>query len=362
MKINVFKKAFHSFLLVASLTFGCFQLSSCSSSSNDNDSHLTGFEDTWEKVTGLPSSDLGKIELINCSQVEYLPYENKNYSITKKSAYVFSGIKNNKLWISVYEPNVLDKDKEGMDLSVYDKVGYSKVYEWSDSENFNFNKRIDKYTTITINRINCSALVLKKNGFALTMAYEGYKNNKPDSQISSGDDYCSVKLTKFVKNGVVKDSLNFILEDVYQWYCDYFVNQSRMGNGEIINIDGSAPHIYFGNWWKGVEAVAMDETVNYFSLTRNKLLIQPVNYSWEDENSMKIYRIIFYSLIWKIKDEDVAKKLNIKLGEKDKISYELLKKVDEHTWKYKAHVVYDDWDTPDADYEILVDIDKGELK
>ena len=80
MKINVFKKAFHSFLLVASLTFGCFQLSSCSSSSNDNDSHLTGFEDTWEKVTGLPSSDLGKIELINCSQVEYLPYENKNYS------------------------------------------------------------------------------------------------------------------------------------------------------------------------------------------------------------------------------------------------------------------------------------------
>ena len=146
MKINVFKKAFHSFLLVASLTFGCFQLSSCSSSSNDNDSHLTGFEDTWEKVTGLPSSDLGKIELINCSQVEYLPYENKNYSITKKSAYVFSGIKNNKLWISVYEPNVLDKDKEGMDLSVYDKVGYSKVYEWSDSENFNFNKRIDKYT------------------------------------------------------------------------------------------------------------------------------------------------------------------------------------------------------------------------
>lgn len=220
MKINIFKKAFNSFLLVASLTFGCFQLSSCSSS-NDNDSPLTGFEDTWEKVTGLPSSDLSKIELINCSQVEYLPYENKNYSITKKSAYVFSGIKNNKLWISVYEPNVLDKDKEGMNLSVYDKVGYSKVYEWSDSENFNFNKRIDKYTTITINRINCSALVLKKNGFALTMTYEGYKNNKPDSQISSGDDYCSVKLTKFVKNGIVKDSLNFILDDVYQWYGDF---------------------------------------------------------------------------------------------------------------------------------------------
>lgn len=203
---------------------------------------------------------------------------------------------------------------------------------------------------------------LEKNGFALTMTYEGYKNNKPDSQISSGDDYCSVKLTKFVKNGIVKDSLNFILDDVYQWYGDFFVNQSSTGYGEIINIDGSAPHIYFGNWWKGVEAVAMDETVNYFCLARNKLLIQPEIYPWQDENSMKIYKIIFYSLIWEIKDEDVAKKLNIKLGEKDKISYELLKKVDEHTWKYKVHVVYDDWDTPDADYEILVDIDKGELK
>lgn len=61
-------------------------------------------------------------------------------------------------------------------------------------------------------------------------------------------------------------------------------------------------------------------------------------------------------------DKDVAKKLNVKLGDKDRIEYQLLKKVDEHTWKYKAHVVYEDWDTPDADYEILVDIDKGELK
>ena len=77
MKINVFKKAFNSFLLVASLTFGCLWLSSCSSSNDDTDNVLTHSyqEEMWEKVTGLSYSDISKVNLFGCSTPAYLPYK-----------------------------------------------------------------------------------------------------------------------------------------------------------------------------------------------------------------------------------------------------------------------------------------------
>ena len=127
------------------------------------------------------------------------------------------------------------------------------------------------------------------------------------------------------------------------WYGDYFVKDHK-----LLNIDNCSEYSFF-DWDWNWESIALDEVISFKPLSRLKLRF---------DNNV-IYK---GELIWKIKDEDVAKKLNIKLGEKDKISYELLKKIDEHTWKYKVHIVYDDWDTPDADYEILVDIDKGELK
>ena len=132
--------------------------------------------------------------------------------------------------------------------------------------------------------------------------------------------------------------------------------------GEIINIDGSTPHIYFNILDRYWEAVAMYEVIGRKSLGRSKLRFEVENLSF-NKDSEKYYIINgIQNNIWKINDKDVAKMLNVKLGDKDRIEYQLLKKVDEHIWKYKAHVVYEDWDTPDADYEILVDIDKGELK
>lgn len=94
MKINVFKKAFNSFLLVASLTFGCFQLSSCSSN-DDIDNVLTHSyqEEMWEKVTGLSYSDISKVNLFGCSKPAYLPYKNQDFTTNDKYAYTFYGIK-----------------------------------------------------------------------------------------------------------------------------------------------------------------------------------------------------------------------------------------------------------------------------
>lgn len=344
MKINVFKKAFHSFLLVASLTFGCFQLSSCSS---NNDDKLSDLDHFWEEVSGLPASELSKVEFANLSQVEYLSLDNKDYT-KKPVAYVFSGIKNNKLWLSAYETEVQNESYSEK------KNSYRKILEWNDSKNFITDKRTDKYTTISINNIYCNSLVFKKDGFAFSMTYTG------DTQNSSYGRSSEVTITKFIKNGVVKDSIGLKLKDLTSWYGDYFVNNSNLGYGEIINIDGSTPHIFICLLCPYWELVTMDEFIDRSSLFRAKVCIE------QKKSQMGVkeiyYEIIGYNKIWEIKDEDVAKKLNIKLGEKDKISYELLKKVDEHTWKYKVHVVYDDWDTPDADYEILVDIDKGELK
>ena len=106
----------------------------------------------------------------------------------------------------------------------------------------------------------------------------------------------------------------------------------------------------------------MYEVVGRDVLYRSKLRFE-VKDLWCSKDSEKCYIINgIQNDIWKINDKDVAKKLNVKLEDKDRIEYLLLTKVDKHTWKYKAHVVYEDWDTPDADYEILVDIDKGELK
>ena len=149
MKINVFKKAFHSFLLVASLTFGCFQLSSCSSSNDDTDNVLTHSyqEEMWEKVTGLSYSDISKVNLFGCSKPAYLPYKNQDFTTNDKYAYTFYGIKNKKFWIVAYEPNVFSKNN--MD----NENGYHKVFEWTDSKDFDFDKRISKYTTITTNEI-----------------------------------------------------------------------------------------------------------------------------------------------------------------------------------------------------------------
>ena len=61
--------------------------------------------------------------------------------------------------------------------------------------------------------------------------YEGKKINSPN------DEYSNVTFTKFVKNGVVKDSLDLALQDLYPWSGDSFVNRSESGMGEIINID-----------------------------------------------------------------------------------------------------------------------------
>lgn len=348
-----FESSWLSFLCLVCLFSCCLCFSSCSSSDNDDDSNLTGFEEAWEKVTGLSSSGLGEIKLLSCDKVEYLPYEDKDYSVINKSAFVFSGIKNNKLWLSVYEPNVFDANNR---LDINAKDGFRKVLEWSDSKEFDFNKRLDKYTTISVNNIICQSLVLKKDGFAVTIKYEGKKINSPN------DEYSNVTFTKFVKNGVVKDSLDLALQDLYPWSGDSFVNRSESGMGEIINIDGSTPHIYFNIWVRYWEAVAMYEVVWREGLGRTKLRFEVKNLSL-NKDSEKCYIINgIQNDIWIINDKDVAKKLNVKLGDKDRIEYQLLKKVDEHTWKYKAHVVYEDWDTPDADYEILVDIDKGELK
>ena len=88
-----FESFWLSFLCLVCLFSSCLCFSSCSSSDNDDDSNLTGFEETWEKVTGLSSSGLGEIKLLSCDQVEYLPYEDKDYSVINKSAFVFSGIK-----------------------------------------------------------------------------------------------------------------------------------------------------------------------------------------------------------------------------------------------------------------------------
>lgn len=335
MKINVFKKAFHSFLLVASLTFGCFQLSSCSSSNDDTDNVLTHSyqEEMWEKVTGLSYSDISKVNLFGCSKPAYLPYKNQDFTTNDKYAYTFYGIKNKKFWIVAYEPNVFSKNN--MD----NENGYHKVFEWTDSKDFDFDKRISKYTTITTNEIICNILVLKKEGFALSLSYSGHEKENQEGKLHS------LHLLKRVKNGTEKDStlmfgdVNFLRP----WYGDYFVKDQK-----LLNIDNCSEYSFW-DWDWNWESIALDEVISIKPLSRLKLRF--------DNNA--IYK---GDLIWEIKDEDVAKKLNIKLGEKDKISYELLKKVDEHSWKYKAHVVYDDWDTPDADYEILVDIDKGELK
>lgn len=137
-----FESFWLSFLCLVCLFSSCLCFSSCSSSDNDDDSNLTGFEETWEKVTGLSSSGLGEIKLLSCDQVEYLPYEDKDYSVINKSAFVFSGIKNNKLWLSVYEPNVFNANNW---LDINAKDGFRKVLEWSDSKEFDFNKRLDKY-------------------------------------------------------------------------------------------------------------------------------------------------------------------------------------------------------------------------
>ncbi len=91
MKINVFKKALDSFLLVASLTFGCFQLSSCSSSNDDTDNVLTLSyqEQMWEKVTGLSHSDISKVNLFGCSTPAYLPYKSKTLLPTTNMLILF---------------------------------------------------------------------------------------------------------------------------------------------------------------------------------------------------------------------------------------------------------------------------------
>lgn len=340
MKINVFKKAFNSFLLVICLAFGCLWLLSCSSSNDDdNKGNLTStavdnsIEASWERITGLPSSDISKIELLGRSTSAYLPYDNQDLTTKNKYAYTFYGIKNKKLWIVAYEPNSFSKNNTD------NENGYHKVFEWTDTKDFVYNKRISKYTTITINDIFCHFLVLKKEGFALCLSYLDHK--KEDLSLEGQ----TLHILKRVKNSIEKDSTLLVGHASFlrPWYGDYFVKDQK-----LLNIDNCSEYSFL-DWDEDWESIALDEVISIKPLSRLKLRF--------DNNA--IYK---GDLIWEIKDEDVAKKLNIKLGEKDKISYELLKKVDEHTWKYKVHVVYDDWDTPDADYEILVDIDKGELK
>lgn len=348
MKTKILKRSTsQSVLLFLCLFFSYFLILSCSNSKNDEDkpNPNQGLYELWEKITGSSSTLLDNVELLGYSNINFLPYENHDYSVIDQYAYAFYGVKNGKLWVSAYEPNKFQKgqmDKE---------EGYNKVFEWTDSKDFVYDKRIDKYTTMSINRIGCGPLVLKKNGFALSLTF--YGSPKDDPNLSNLD----YKMTKFVKDGMEKDSVNFTLsKNLYSWYGDAFV-MNYNSRGEMINIDGTSPRIYFFMWDKCWEAVAMDETVGRTFLRRRKLRLTDGLINAEKADGFEIDHVI-----WDITNEEVAKKLNINFGQKDKIEYQLLKKIDEHIWKYAVHVAYADWDTPDADYEILVDIDKGQLE
>ena len=84
------------------------------------------------------------------------------------------------------------------------------------------------------------------------------------------------------------------------WYGDYFVKDQK-----LLNIDNCSEYSFW-DWDWNWESIALDEVISIKPLSRLKLRF--------DNNA--IYK---GDLIWEIKDEDVAKKLNIKLGEKDTV-------------------------------------------
>ena len=287
-----------------------------------------------DRLPGVTFSD-DFVESIDMFHVSYRMFDYKSYlnKYNPDTLVCVSGLKDKKLWITLYKPNYKLKKSE-------------KLFEWISPDTLPLHRRVSKYDTIKYVSISPYQMIVNEKGIALLC----YINGDPYDSHVSFDGYYQIGIIS--KNNMMKDMNVLGCVNIYSTkdstYCMYPMYENRFvlskktnskTTSVLYSMDGEEKHMQIYQLRYGDNIPLSEEYVIY------KAGLNKINIIKGFSNLSKY-----------IKDDAVVAKLGLTLGADDKVSYSFKSINDDGTCTYNVFVKYASWDIPDADYEVKVNI------
>lgn len=301
----------------------------CSSSSDETQNisisidPRTGTNTAWyEFISGQSSSG---IDLMCYNTVH-------TNSDSSDSLLVFTGVKNNKLWVEGYHANA--KDWLAKDVVITEgKLPWqvTKVFSWVDNEDVD---REIRY------RNNQGDIITDSLQYTIPITVFGLENNKVIYYFKKYGTTGKYGI-KFTSTGKAVESIN----GCYWWTNNYLftssiVTTTMQEKYECYSFDGKFQFSTFKNPY------------SYIGISNKYGLFR---YSPQKVN------MIDDTIVWSITEEQICQKLGLVLGEKDELVVSYDSKESETVYVYNVKVQWDDLYKGDENYKIRVNVDTGEL-
>ena len=321
----------------------------CSSSSDEDMYYLNcagsgNDPSTYELISGVSSSD---IKLLCYNKV----YTNSDSS---DSLLVFTGVKNNKLWVEGYHSdtkNWLSSTTEIRGRKLPWNV--NKTFSWVDNQDidreiryrsYDGNIKVDSLIKIIPSGIFCS-----KNEMAISYAKDyGYSNN-----VIFGIKFLGSGKTIESKLTGKCDITNSPTYSFRVGYCYWWGNDYILISLYNFNTNGKTE--------RTSDCYTVDGQYQFSCTTYPGNLIGISRECGLDKSWPMKVNIVDGTTIWSITEEQICQKLGLILGEKDKLVVSYDSKESETVYVYNVKVQWDDLYKGDENYKIRVNVDTGEL-
>ena len=312
----------------------------CSSSSDETQVNQfvsihprDGLDTRWyEIISGQSSSE---IELMCYNTV----YTNSDSS---DSLLVFTGVKNNKLWMEGYHADA--KDWLANDIDITERKlpwQVTKVFSWVDSENINRKiiyqdgeKKEDSLKFI---------IPIMAFGTGDNIAIYYYKNYY-GGPVQKG--------VKFIRNGkTIETSID---EQGYGQWIEVIGCYWWKDNTIYINLGRRNEYKY--------DCYSLDGQYQYtFKKIPQVFLSQEYGLGVDEYDNPYKFNWIDGTTIWSISKYDIIKKLGLDLGKNDRYEISYNSKESETVYIFNVNVQWAELYKKDENYKIRINVDTGEL-